>query len=297
MDAEIAAALMLCGIYSMTAIATQLGMVCGAFSLAPVGWMCVGAYAAALATTKWQLGAVEALIAAVIAAAALGPVVMFPARRISGLYFALISLAFVLVIQSVVSHWDYTGGAQGLFGVPLTTDLEQVGIALAISAAIGFILSTGRAGRSLRAAGQDPTVARTLGINVGLVQLAIGGVSAAIAVVSGFLYARYVGYVDPTQYGFALVVQIIVMVIVGGRGSWFGAIFGACFITLLPLLLRPLASWRDVANGALLIVVAIALPNGLIGLVQSAWQRVRLWDSAAPARDGGGHPTPLIGKQ
>ncbi|MER2535142.1 MAG: branched-chain amino acid ABC transporter permease [Rhizobiaceae bacterium] len=281
MGAEWTATLMLCGIYSMTAIATQLGMMCGAFSLAPIGWMAIGAYAAALGATRWMVGGFEALLIALAVAALLGPVVMLPVRRISGLYFALVSLAFVLVIQSVVSHLEYTGGALGIFGVPLDTDLPVVVAALVLSAAAAAFLSSGRRGRALRAAGQDAIVAQAMGVDVFRLQLAVGAVGAVIAAASGFLYAGYIGYVDPTQFGFSLVVQIIVMVIVGGRGSWVGAIIGACFITMLPLVLRPLAEWRDVFNGALLIAVVLLLPGGLVEMAKLTLRRARPAPAAA----------------
>lgn len=283
MGAEWSATLMVAGIYAITAVATQLGMVCGAFTLAPIGWMAIGAYAYALAATKWQVGAIEALAMTLAVAAILGPLVMLPVRRISGLYFALVSLAFVLVIQSIVSHLDYTGRALGIFGVPLTTELWQVGSAVILIAAIAAYFSTGRLGRALRAAGQDPVVAQSMGVNVVRLQLVIGAVSAMMAVGAGFLYAGYVGYVDPAQFGFATVVQVIVMVIVGGRGSWIGAIVGSAFITSLPLVLRPLAEWRDVFNGALLIAVAVMLPAGLIGLVGQA----RAWMSKRQGKENG----------
>lgn len=266
MSAEWTATILLCGIYSMTAIATQLGMMCGAFSLAPIGWMAIGAYVAGLAATQWGIGGPEAVLVALAIAAVFGPIVMLPVQRIAGLYFALVSLAFVLVIQSVVSHTEYTGGALGIFGIPLRTDLFSVIPALILACAVAAWLSHGRRGRALRAAGQDPLVARSMGVDVFRLQLAVGAVSAMIAAGAGYLYAGYVGYVDPTQFGFTLVVQIIVMVIVGGRGSWIGAVLGACFITMLPLVLRPLAEWRDVFNGALLIIVVLLMPGGLIEL-------------------------------
>jgi branched-chain amino acid transport system permease protein len=275
MGAEWTAMLMLCGIYSMTAIAVQLGMLCGAFSLAPIGWMAVGAYVAALGATKWGLAGIESLAIAIVIAGLLGPIIMLPVRRISGLYFALVSLAFVLVVQSIFSHTEYMGGALGIFGVPLTTDLGGIVLALVIVAAVAAYMSSGRRGRALRAAGQDPVVAQAMGVDVFRLQLVVGSISAVFAVVAGFLYAGYVGYVDPTQYGFAMVVNIIVMVIVGGRGSWVGTILGACFITVLPLVLRPLAEWREVFNGALLILVAVMLPGGLfdLGRIAAGWLR------------------------
>ncbi len=266
MSAEWSAILLLSGIYSMTSIAMQLGVVCGAFSMAPVGWMCVGAYSVALATAKWHVGMPAGMGLGIALALVFGPLVMLPVGRISGLYFALVSLAFVLVIQTVFAHLDYTGGPLGIFGVPLVTDFVHVGIGLGLVAILAAWMSTGRRGRAMRAAGQDRAVARSMGIHVVRLQLIVGSVSAAIAAVAGGLYAAYVGYVDPMQYGFAMVVQVLVMVIVGGRGSWFGAILGTLLILSLPQILQPLAAWRDVVNGALLVAVAVLFPQGLIGL-------------------------------
>jgi branched-chain amino acid transport system permease protein len=285
MDAEWMATLTVAALYAMVAIATQLGLMSGGFSLAPVGWMGVGAYCAGMAATQWELPPVAGLGIGVALAAVLGPVVVAPVRRISGLYYALVSLAFVLVLQAVLGNLDYTGGALGIFGVPLTTTLGVAVTALLFACAVAFYLSSGDRGRVLRAAGQDPMVARSFGVNVYRLQLAVGSVSAVLSVVAGFFYAGYVGYVDPTHYGFALVVQILAMVIIGGRTNWVGSVLGALLISCLPLLLRPLADYRDVMNGALLIAVMVFLPGGLYSL----GARVR----AVLARGSGRPPAPV----
>ena len=108
--------------------------------------------------------------------------------------------------------------------------------------------------------------ARTLGIDVFRTQLVVSSFGAVIAASSGVLYVGYVGYVDPLSYGFALVVQVLAMVIIGGRTHWLGAVIGAFLLGFLPLILRPLAAERDVVNGAVLIAVMVFLPGGLYSL-------------------------------
>lgn len=300
MSAEWTATLTLVGIYGIVAIATQLGMLCGAFSMATVGWMAIGAYGAAVATTHWGVNQYVGLGAALVVGAVVGPLITLPVQRISGLYFALVSLAFVLVLQAVFSHWSYTGGATGMYGVPLTTTLGRVGIAMVLVVAIASYLSSGRVGRALRASGQDTVVGGAVGVNVVRTQMVVGGVSAAMGVLGGFLYAGYVGYVDPSVFGFTTVVQITVMVIIGGRNNWFGALLGALLITALPLVLRPLADYRDIVSGCLLVIVAVAEPAGLLGvagrLARMASRMLRRrWPSGAAvlARVGGEPPLKL----
>lgn len=274
MNGEIVATLVVAFIYALIAIATQLGMLSGGFSLAPIGWAAIGAYATALSTTGWGMSAEVGLLCAVLIAAIGGPIVMLPVRRISGLYFALVSLSFVLVMQSIFGNTDYFGGALGIFGVPLATTLPKTLVVLCLVGAFAQWLSTGSRGMRIRAAGQDPVVARSLGVDVNTIHLAMGGITAMISVIAGYLYVGYVGYIDPAQFGFGLVVQILVMVVIGGRKSWFGAVLGSLLIISLPVLLRPLAEWRDIVNGALLIVVVVWFPGGLLDLVIRVKSRV-----------------------
>jgi branched-chain amino acid transport system permease protein len=284
MNAEVVATLTLACLYAPVAIAVQLGMRSGGLSLAPIGWMAVGAYCAGLAATTWDVPLIVGWLVAAGIAAIGGPIVMTPVARVSGLYFALVSLAFVLALQALLSNLDYTGGALGIYGIPLETTLGRAAIFLALVCAGAAWMSTGGRGRRLRGAGQDAMAARTLGIDVFRTQLVVSSFGAVIAASSGVLYVGYVGYVDPLSYGFALVVQVLAMVIIGGRTHWLGAVIGAFLLGFLPLILRPLAAERDVVNGAVLIAVMVFLPGGLysLGARLAALARVRRTRSGSP---------------
>lgn len=270
MDAEVAATLILACVYGTIAVAVQLGMMSGGLSLAPVGWMAVGAYCTGLSATTWDQPFFVGWLVAVVIAAGGGPIVMAPVKRVSGLYFALVSLAFVLALQAFLSSLEYTGGPLGIYGVPIRTTLPIAIVVLAGACAAAAWVSSGNRGRRVRAAGQDAVVARTLGVDVYRLQLATGSLSAVIAATGGVFYASYVGYIDPTSYGFALVVQVLAMVVIGGRTHWLGAVIGAFVVGFLPLVLRPLAAERDIVNGAILIAVMVFLPGGIFSAVRAA---------------------------
>jgi branched-chain amino acid transport system permease protein len=259
--------LVLSGVWSITAISMQLGLLSGAFSNAPVGWMAVGAYASAIGARDRDIDPLLMAFPTMAVAFVGGALLALPARRVQGLYFALMTLAFVLCVQSVSGNINITGGPHGIFGIPLSTNGARVIAGLAFAALIAAYVSTGNRGRVVRACGQDPLVARSLGVKTHVVYMMIGGTAASLSVLAGSLYVGFVGFIEPTLFGFGAVVSAVLMVMIGGRKSWLGAIIGATFVTALPELLRSFAEWRDIVNGTLLIVVTVFAPGGLLELV------------------------------
>jgi branched-chain amino acid transport system permease protein len=264
---------MLTGIYAIAAMAMQLGMMAGTLSLAVVGWMAVGGYFDGLATTKWGWNPLLALVVAMAGAALLGHLVVIPARRVQGLYYSIITLTFVLALQVVFGSVSYLGGEDGIYSIKLSSNGWWVWLGLLATAAAASWLSTGRRGRALRASGQDDLAAKTMGVNVIGQQMMLGRVSAVFGVIAGSLYAGFIGYVSPGDFGFTLVVSILVMVVVGGRRSWLGAIIGAALMTVISSGFNFLVGWAPVVQGGFLLVTMAVFPAGIIGLV--AWAVAR----------------------
>jgi branched-chain amino acid transport system permease protein len=264
---------MLAGIYGIAAIAMQLGMMAGTLSLAVVGWMGVGGYFDGLATTKWGWNPLLAIVVAMVAAAFLGHLVVLPAKRVQGLYYSIITLTFVLALQVVFGSISYLGGEDGIYAIALWSNGWRVFLGVVVTAAAAIWLSTGRRGRSLRASGQDDLAARALGVNVIGQQMLLGRVSAVLGVLAGGLYAGFIGYVSPDDFGFTLVVSILVMVVVGGRRSWLGALIGAVLMTVISSGFNSLVGWALVIEGAFLLVTMAVFPAGVIGLL--AWAGAR----------------------
>jgi branched-chain amino acid transport system permease protein len=283
--------LILSGVWSITAIGMQLGLMSGAFSNAPVGWMALGAYASAIGARDWDVDPLLMALPTMAVAFVGGALLALPARRVQGLYFALMTLAFVLCVQSVARNIQITGGPYGIFGIPLATNGLRVIAALGFAALVAVYVSTGNRGRIVRACGQDPLVARSLGVNTRIVYMVIGGTAASLSVLAGSLYVGFVGFIEPTLFGFAATVSAVLMVMIGGRKSWLGAIIGATFVTALPEVLRSLAGWRDVVNGSVLILVTVFASGGLLELALRAARPLR---RLRPKRTISERPTPAI---
>jgi branched-chain amino acid transport system permease protein len=122
-----------------------------------------------------------------------------------------------------------------------------------------------RIGRALEALREDELAAEVMGIELTRLKLAAFGVGALIAGLGGALYAHYALFIDSAQFGFHRSAEIFIIVLLGGMGSFWGAVAGAAAVTLLPELLRVIQEWRMTFFGTLLVAMMIWRPWGLIG--------------------------------
>ena len=113
----------------------------------------------------------------------------------------------------------------------------------------------------------DPLAAAALGINVPRHKLAVFCISAGLGSISGSLYAFYFQFLSPEMVGTPLSLQMLAMLVVGGEGTLFGPLFGVALLTLLPTLFQPLAQFKTLGSGLLLIVFSLYLPSGIFGVL------------------------------
>jgi ABC-type branched-subunit amino acid transport system permease subunit len=250
---------------------------CGQISLSNGSFMAVGAYAAAIGTGQWGLSSLPALVLAVVAAGLLGAVLGLPARRVSGLYLALITLGFLAVVEVVIEEFpDLTGGVRGLTvakpslgGWPLSSDLSRyylVAVAAAMSMAVARNLLRSRVGRAFNAVRESAFAASSIGIDIGQTKILAFAVAAAFAGLSGGLLAFVVGFIDPTEFGISTSLRHITFIIVGGLGSIAGSVVGAAALTLMPEMLRGAKEYSDLVYGSILLGSLLFMPGGLVGL-------------------------------
>ncbi len=251
---------------------------CGQISLCNASFMGIGAYCTALLTTRLGLPTLVALPVSAIIAALLGAALGYPARRLSGLYLALITLGFLELVSIILEEFpEYTGGIRGLkvprpavFGFSFQSDVSLYFFVFALTVGaviVGYNIQRSRYGRAFDAVRQSPFAAQALGIPLGRLKVIAFSVNAAFAGFAGGLLAGVVGFIDPPEFGILTSIQQITFIVVGGLGSIAGSIAGAVVLTALPEALRGAQEYGELIYGFLLLGTLLFLPRGLVGLV------------------------------
>ncbi|MBV8392873.1 MAG: branched-chain amino acid ABC transporter permease [Alphaproteobacteria bacterium] len=232
----------LCGISLMTLVGYT-----GLVSLGHAAFLGIGAYAHAYFLEQgvpW-LGSV---VLAMLITTATGFVVGLPALRMTGIYLAIATLAFSVIIQEVFSRWEsVTHGFKGMpvappviFGISFADAREFYFLCLffllvALLATRNLLRSpTGRAWIAIR---DSEIAAQSMGVNLAIYKSMAFAYSAGLMGLAGALFAHKIAYLAPDIFTILLSIQFLLLVIVGGLGSLHGAVFGAIFVALLPPLI------------------------------------------------------------
>jgi branched-chain amino acid transport system permease protein len=257
---------------------------CGQISLCHASLMAIGAYTTALLMTRFAVPYALALLAGIVVTTLLGASLGYPARRLSGLYLALVTLGFLEVVSIAIEEFpDLTGGVRGLklakpelAGWPLSTDALYyfvLGVTvLAIRA--GWGLQHSRYGRAFDAVRQSAIVAQALAISPARTKLLAFSIAAAFAGLAGGLFTAVVGFIDPTEFDISASLREITFIAVGGLGSVWGSVVGAAALTLLPETLRGAKEYSDVLYGVILLGALMLAPKGIVGSLASLWGRL-----------------------
>lgn len=240
----------------------------------------IGAYASALLVVKLGFSFWVAVPSAIIITAFAGLLVgLLPlGLRLKGPYFALVTMAFGLVIMSVVHNWEsLTGGPKGLPSIPspesimgISFNTRQTYYYLVLFFAVLSILfvwrlSKSKAGRAFLAIREDEGMAEAIGINVGYYKVLCFTISAGLMGLAGSLFAHYSRFLGPDMFALNEAVDQLTMVIIGGMGSIGGPIVGAISLVILPEVLRGLEDYRQVIFSLILILAIMFMPKGLTG--------------------------------
>lgn len=232
-------------------------------SLGNAGFMAIGAYTSAYLTVKTGLAIFPAIVTGALVASFMGLLVGIPVLRLSGLYIVMATFGFGEVVRTFFLNFEPTGGAYGFRG-PIGTTLPMIyGWVLAFILFFWF-LSHSRMGRSLAAVRDDPEVANSIGLNVTLLKLGAFWLGAFIAGVAGGLYAHYMFYIESNNFHILVSTMAILYVILGGMYSFWGAVVGAIIFSILPETLRFMQDWRLSLYGAVLVLMLIFRPSGII---------------------------------
>jgi branched-chain amino acid transport system permease protein len=282
----------------------------GQVSIGHGAFMSVGAYTAANLAVRlgspWPVN----LLAGGLMAALVGAVVGIPSLRIKGLYLAIATLAGQVIIEWTINHVTFiSGGVQASIEVPrprlgsmvLGTQRDMyffllVFVVLAVVGTLNLVRS--RVGRAFIAIRDQDIAAEIIGINIFRYKLLAFAISSFYAGVTGVLYTYFLGIANYEQFQIGVSIDYLAMIIIGGLGSVLGSIFGATFVTLLPIVIRRsmetfggvffapqtvlnlIPNLRLMLFGALIILFLIVEPEGLNRLWRNVRNYFRIWPFA-----------------
>ncbi|SET78785.1 amino acid/amide ABC transporter membrane protein 2, HAAT family [Paracoccus homiensis] len=253
----------------------------GQISLGHAGFAGIGAYACALAPEHLGLHPGLAVILGAVVSGIMALLIGRPILRLKGYYLAVATLGFGILVSMVLTNERaLTGGPDGMsvedLGLrALLRDLGWrlsggefwygvSGFVLLIGAWLALNLFDSPTGRAMRALHGSEVAASTVGVDVARQKLRAFVISAVYASVAGSLLALQNGYITPDVAGFMHSIEMVTMAVLGGVGSVLGATLGAAILTLLPQVLTVFAEYEQLVLGAVMIVVMIFLPQGLL---------------------------------
>ncbi|QTX05714.1 ABC transporter permease subunit [Agromyces archimandritae] len=297
-------------IFALPAIGLSLLMgLAGQVSLGQASFFAIGAYTHAILLSKFDMPGPVAAIGGVVAAMLAALLVGLPMLRLRGHFLALATLGLGFIVMIAVREWDFTGRTTGIygfgrpevFGIPIDNNgffFWFVAPFVLIALVLALNLTRSRAGRALSAVNDSELAAESLGVNTYILRLKVFVLSAAFAGLGGVFYAYQVQIVSPQVAEFHVSVEILLMVVIGGLGSVWGAVAGAFIVELLSEGLRDLipalipgatGEVQLIGYGLVLVLVIILLPGGLYQAVMSAWRAIRHRGSRV---DAGAAPSP-----
>jgi branched-chain amino acid transport system permease protein len=258
--------------------------------------MAIGGYTSGYLAINYEIEPVLSILAGIGVSLACALVLSVVTLRLRGLYLALATLAFGLLIDScAVGFLDITGGPSGLVGIPSFSiagftfasprSMYYLVLALDLIILIGLVgaMRSGF-GRALKAIRSDQMAAAALGINTVRYKLAAFLISVTLASLAGSLYAFFFNFLAPEMVGTSRSLELVAMLIIGGESTLVGGLFGALLLTLLPTIFAPLAIYKTFASGALLVSSFLYLPQGIYGaLIQIMTRLVQPRDAKPEA--------------
>ncbi len=254
---------------------------CGLLNLGYAAFFAAGAYCYGLLNAHLGWSFWLSLPACIASSGALGLVFGSCVLRLRGDYLALVTLGFGEIVRIALNNLDpLTGGPNGLslehprvnllgwgfdFGISSLPYYYLMLLALSAVAIITSRLSVSRLGRGWIAVKEDEVAAACMGINTGRLKLLAFCLGSSLAGIAGWIFAGKQGFVSPESFDFVTSVMIAAMLVLGGIGSVPGAIAGAVVLTVLPEILQPLQQYRMFLFGAVMILMMLFRPQGLLG--------------------------------
>jgi branched-chain amino acid transport system permease protein len=283
------------GLFSFVALSAYLLLIAGELSFGQQAFFGVGAYAAGIATAMLQLSLPLGILIAMASGAAAAALVALPTLRLRGLYFAMATLAAAEMfrIGFELIHWqiDVEGeqvgpdGTQGFRGIRwmLESGVEPAGFAAIVWFLVGLVLivflimENSKLGATIRALGEDPTLAGTLGVDVVRFKLGVVAASGALAALGGALFAHHNTYIEPRNFDIMLGVHSLAYALIGGLGTALGPLLGVLLDIGVLEASRSLQGYRMIVFGGLVALLLIWRRRGILDERVVHWAKARFF--------------------
>lgn len=241
--------------------------VAGQFSLGHAGFIAIGAYSAAIVgkAVDGLAGLFVGMAVGVAISIVIAYLVGLPTLRLKGDYLAIATLGVAEIIRVALNNMQITNGAAGISGIPLTTTWPIVYVALVLTTVLVLNYTYSSAGRATYAVLQDEIAAESMGVNVTRYKLLAFIIGAATASIGGSLTATYLGTVTPSDFTFMKSIDVLIIVVFGGIGSYTGSFVAAILLGIINTFLQPFGQLRMIIYAVALILIMIFRPGGLLG--------------------------------
>jgi branched-chain amino acid transport system permease protein len=251
------------GINALLALSLSVSLQAGQLALCQAGLAGIAAYVSAIASMQYHWPLAAGILLAILCSTLVAALLAYPVRKLRGIFLAIATIGFGEIVRVIINNLSITGGAEGLSGIPNDVNTPIIYGGLAFVAIALYLLSRTKFALAVALTREDEAAARGVGVDTGMVRflsLALGG---AVAGLAGALYAHAFYFLSPGDFGFPRMEAILVWCVIGGVTSPVGAVAGAAFLSILPEVIRPLADFREITNGLILLVVILFAPSGL----------------------------------
>ncbi len=248
----------------------------------------LGAYISSLLALKLGFPFWACLGGTMVLSAGFGFVIGYPCLQLRGIYFGITTMAFAQILYYIVSNWvDLTRGPMGLVGIPPASigfgdhqlvfngELRYYYLVLFASLATLFLLARlmeTRLGRAFVAIRENQDLSASIGIHPFRVKMIAFMLACVITGMGGSFYAHFVKFVSPIEFQWYFIGLTFIMVITGGIGTIWGPFIGGAIFTILPEVFRAVETYRNILVGAVLILIVIFFPEGILGKL-TRWRK------------------------
>ncbi len=281
--------LVFAGIYCLITIGLSILMgYAGQISIGHAAFFGIGAYVSAILTVRYGFNPWPCMLIGSAVSAGVALLVGAPSLKLKGHYLAMATLAFGIIVFIIFNEEiEWTGGPDGMPGIPGLSlfgfEFDSVEkyyylVWFFVLAAFIFTINVIQSGtgRALRAIHASEPAASAMGVNISKYKMIVFVYSAILASIAGSLYAHYLNFINPSTFDLFFSIKLLIMIALGGMHNIWGAIIGACLISFLSYeWLHYFEEYEVIVYGAILLLVTIFLPHGLVGLpgIVKGWIR------------------------